>query len=148
MASSRTIYTHLAHKFRHVTPNDKDAQKELNGLISINIKDSKESIINEWLIEHFKNRLKKAATVASTLNRPLVLYYGIIEESEGSAKEEIVLHNQKYITVQIFTRGGFLPTSFHEQHVFTIDKFISWMVKERKNREMILQCLTTVNDSI
>jgi hypothetical protein len=147
VASSHIFTTHLAHKFRHATPNDKDVQKELNNLISINI-ESKESIINEWLIEHFKNKLKKAATVAGTLNRPLVLYYGIIEESEGSAKEEIVLHNQKYITVQIFTRGGFLPTSFHEQYVFTIDKFISWMIKERKNREMILQCLTTVNDSI
>jgi hypothetical protein len=147
VASSHNFTTHLAHKFRHATPNDKDVQNELNNLISINI-ESKESIINEWLIEHFKNKLKKAATVAGTLNRPLVLYYGIIEESEGSAKEEIVLHNQKYITVQIFTRGGFLPTSFHEQYVFTIDKFISWMIKERKNREMILQCLTTVNDGI
>jgi hypothetical protein len=147
VASPHNFTTHLAHKFRHATPNDKDVQKELNNLISINI-ESKESIINEWLIEHFKNKLKKAATVAGTLNRPLVLYHGIIEESEGSAKEEIVLHNQKYITVQIFTRGGFLPTSFHEQYVFTIDKFISWMIKERKNREMILQCLTTINDSI
>jgi hypothetical protein len=147
VANSHNFTTHLAHKFRHATPNDKDVQNELNNLISINI-ESKESIINEWLIEHFKNKLKKAATVAGTLNRPLVLYYGIIEESEGSAKEEIVLHNQKYITVQIFTRGGFLPTSFHEQYVFTIDKFISWMIRERKNREMILQCLTTVNDSI
>jgi len=147
VASSHNFITHLAHKCRHATPNDKDVQKELNNLISINI-ESKESIINEWLIEHFKNKLKKAATVAGTLNRPLVLYYGIIEESEGSAKEEIVLHNQKYITVQIFTRGGFLPTNFHEQYVFTIDKFISWIVKERKNREMILQCLMAVNDSI
>jgi hypothetical protein len=147
VASSHNFITHLAHKSGHATPNDKDIQKELNNLISINI-ESKESIINEWLIEHFKNKLKKAATVAGTLNRPLVLYYGIIEESEGSAKEEIVLHNQKYITVQVFTRGGFVPTSFHEQYVFTIDKFIAWMIKERKNREMILQCLTTVNDSI
>ena len=148
MASSYNFVTHLTHKFRHTTPYDKDVQKELNNLISINTTESKESIIDEWLIEHFKNKLKKAATVAGSLNRPLVLYYGIIEESEGSAKEEIVLYNQKYITVQIFTRGGFLPTSFHEQYVFTIDKFISWMIKERKNREMILQCLTTVNDSI
>lgn len=148
MASSRNFITHLTHKFRHITANDKEVEKELNHLISINIKESKDSIVNEWLIEHFKNKLKKAATVAGTLNRPLVLYYGIIEESEDSAKEEIVLHNQKYITVQIFTRGGFLPTNFHEQYVFTIDKFISWIVKERKNREMILQCLMAVNDSI
>ena len=138
----------MTHKFRHVNPNDKEVEKELNNLIFLNIKESKESIVNEWLIEHFKNKLKKAAAVAGTLNRPLILYYGIIEESEDSAKEEIVLHNQKYITVQIFTRGGFLPTSFHEQYVFTIDKFISWIVKEKKDREMILQCLTAINDSV
>ena len=138
----------MTHKFRHVTPNDKEVEKELNNLVFLNIKESKESIVNEWLIEHFKNKLKKVAAVVGTLNRPLILYYGIIEESEDSAKEEIVLHNQKYITVQIFTRGGFLPTSFHEQYVFTIDKFISWIVKERKDREMILQCLTAINDSI
>lgn len=138
----------MTHKFRHITPNDKEVEKELNNLIFLNIKESKESIVNEWLIEHFKDKLKKAATLAGTLNRPLVLYYGIIEESGDSAKEEIVLHNQKYITVQILTRGGYLPTSFHEQYVFTIDKFISWIVKERKNREMILQCLTAINDSI
>lgn len=138
----------MTHKFRHITPNDKEVEKELNNLIFLNIKESKESIVNEWLIEHFKDKLKKAATLAGTQNRPLVLYYGIIEESGDSAKEEIVLHNQKYITVQILTRGGYLPTSFHEQYVFTIDKFISWIVKERKNREMILQCLTAINDSI
>jgi hypothetical protein len=55
-----------------------------------------------------------------------------LEESEDAAKEEIVLHNQKYITVQIFTRGGFIPTSFQEQYVFTIDKFIWWILKEEK----------------
>jgi hypothetical protein len=138
----------LTHKFKRIAPNDRKDKKEQNNLISINEKESKESIVDEWLIEHFKNKLRKAAAMIGSLNRPLALYYGIIEESEDSAKEEIVLHNQKYITVQIFTRGGFLPTNFHEQHVFTIDKFISWIVKERKNREMILQCLAAVEDSI
>jgi gamma-glutamylcysteine synthetase len=71
----------------------------------------------------------------------LTLYSNIIEESEDSAKEEIVLHNQKYITVQTFNIGGFLPSSFQEQQIFTIDKFIIWVIKERKDREIILQCL-------
>jgi hypothetical protein len=77
-----------------------------------------------------------------------VLYSGILDENEDSATEEIVLHNQKYITIQIFTRGGFIPTSFHEQHVFTIDKFISWIVRERKDREMMLHCLAALDDSL
>ena len=82
--------------------------------------------------------------IVSTLNKPLTLYNNIIEESEDSAKEEIVLHNQKYITVQTFTRGGFLPTRFQEQHIFTIDKFIAWTINERKDHEIILQCIDTL----
>ena len=106
-----------------------------------NKKRTQDTIVDEWLVENFRNKLKKAAVIASALNKPLTLYNNIIEESEDSAKEEIVLHNQKYITVQTFTRGGFLPTSFLEQHIFTIDKFITWTINERKDRKIILQCL-------
>ena len=137
----------MTHKYKRIPRNDNEDGKKPTNLISINGNDSKESIVDERLIEQFKNKLKKVATIVGNLNKPLALYCGIIEESEDSAKEEIVLHNQKYITVQVFTRGGYLPTSFHEQYVFTIDKFISWIIKERKNREMILQCLVAVDDS-
>jgi translation elongation factor EF-Ts len=106
-----------------------------------NKKKNQDTIVDEWLVENFRNKLKKAAVIVSTLNKPLTLYNNIIEENEDSAKEEIVLHNQKYITVQTFTRGGFLPTSFQEQHIFTIDKFITWTINERKDRKIILQCL-------
>ncbi len=142
------IYCYLTHKFKRTAPSDKEDVNEQNNLISINERDYKESIVDDWLIEHFKNKLKKAATIVGTQNRPLALYSGILEENEDSATEEIVLHNQKYITVQTLTRGGFLPTSFDAQYVFTIDKFISWIVKERKNREMMLQCLAALDDSL
>ena len=138
----------MAQKDKRIPPVDKGDGKEQHNLLSINQNESKESIVDDWLIEHFKNKLKKAAAVIGTFGKPLPLYCGIIEESEDSAKEEIVLHNQKYITVQTFTRGGFLPTSFHEQRVFTIDKFISWIIKERKDREMILQCISAVENSV
>ena len=138
----------MTHKYKRIPRNDNEEEKEQNNLISIIDNESKESIVDEWLIEQFKNKLKKAATIVGNLNKPLALYCGIIEESEDSAKEEIVLHNQKYITVQVLTRGGYIPTSFHEQYVFTIDRFISWIIKERKNRDMILQCLAAVEGSI
>ena len=109
-----------------------------------NKKRTQDTIVDEWIVENFRNKLKKAAVIVSTLNKPLTLYNNIIEESEDSAKEEIVLHNQKYITVQTFTRGGFLPTSFQEQHIFTIDKFIAWTINERKDHEIILQCIDTL----
>ena len=109
-----------------------------------NKKKNQDTIVDEWLVENFRNKLKKAAVIVSTLNKPLTLYNNIIEENEDSAKEEIVLHNQKYITVQTFTRGGFLPTSFQEQHIFTIDKFITWTINERKDSKIILQCIDTL----
>ena len=117
-------------------------------LIAVDEK-SKDSIVDEWLVEHLKNKLKKAAAIVGRLDKPLALHSNILEESEGdAAKEEIVLHNQKYITVQIFTRGGFVPTIFEEQHIFTIEKFISWIIQERKNgsRKMILQCLENLQN--
>jgi hypothetical protein len=138
----------LTHKIRRSNHNDKEVGTEQNNLISINERNHKDSIVDDWLIEHLKNRLKKVATIVGSQNRPLVLYSGILDENEDSATEEIVLHNQKYITIQTFTRGGFIPTSFHEQHVFTIDKFISWVVRERKDREMMLHCLAALDDSL
>jgi hypothetical protein len=139
---------YLTHRIRRSHHNDKEVGTEQNNLISINERNHKDSIVDDWLIEHLKNRLKKVATILGSQNRPLVLYSGILDENEDSATEEIVLHNQKYITIQIFTRGGFIPTSFHEQHVFTIDKFISWIVRERKDREMMLHCLAALDDSL
>jgi hypothetical protein len=139
---------YLTHKTRRSHHNAKEIGTEQNNLISINERNHTDSIVDDWLIEHLKNRLKKVATIVGSQNRPLVLYSGILDENEDSATEEIVLHNQKYITIQIFTRGGFIPTSFHEQHVFTIDKFISWIVRERKDREMMLHCLAALDDSL
>ena len=138
----------MTHKIRRSHHNDKKVGTEQNNLISINERNHKDSIVDDWLTEHLKNRLKKVATIVGSQNRPLVLYSGILDENEDSATEEIVLHTQKHITIQIFTRGGFIPTSFHEQHVFTIDKFISWIVRERKDREMMLHCLATLDDSL
>ena len=113
-------------------------------MLAIDNKDKKETekaIVDKWLIEHFRNKLKMAITLVAKLNRPLTLYSKILEESEDSAKEIIMLHTQRYITVQIFVRGGFIPTTLQEQQIFTIDKFISWVIEKRRDREIILQCL-------
>jgi hypothetical protein len=142
--------TNKQSKITTSNPKVKNRKEDKKLLIAVDEEKKKaiDSIVDEWLIEHFRNKLKKAAAVVNRLNKPLALYTNILEESEDAAKEEIVLHNQKYITVQIFTRGGFIPTSFQEQYVFTIDKFISWIIQERKNgiRKMILQCLETLQN--
>jgi hypothetical protein len=142
--------TNKQSKITTSNPKVKNRKEDKKLLIAVDEEKKKaiDSIVDEWLIEHFRNKLKKAAAVVNRLNKPLALYTNILEESEDAAKEEIVLHNQKYITVQIFTRGGFIPTSFQEQYVSTIDKFISWIIQERKNgsRKMILQCLETLQN--
>ena len=51
---SMQIYCYLTHKFKRTGPSDKEEENERNKLISINERDFKESIVDDWLIEHFK----------------------------------------------------------------------------------------------
>ena len=69
-----------------------------------NKKNNQDTIVDEWIVENFRNKLKKAAVIVSTLNKPLTLYNNIIEESEDSAKEEIVLHSEIYYSSDIYSR--------------------------------------------
>ena len=54
------------------------------------------------------------------------MYYigNITEESEDALEEEVATVNEKYVVVQVFSHGGFLPTRFSKQQIFTLDKFI------------------------
>jgi hypothetical protein len=54
-----------------------------------NKKRTQNTIVDEWLVENFRNKLKKAAVIASALNKPLALYNNIIEESEYRQKKKL-----------------------------------------------------------
>jgi hypothetical protein len=105
--------------------------------------ENREKIIEGWLIEKFRDKLRKASIISGQKDKPFVLYRNIIEESEDALEEEIATVNEKYVVVQVFSHGGFLPTSFQKQQIFTLDKFIRRILKS--NRVLLLQCLDNLN---
>ena len=101
--------------------------------------DEKQAVIEEWLITVFTDKLRRASIIASRKRKPYILYRNTIEENEDVVQEEVATVIDKYVVVQLFTYGGFLPSSFQKQNVFTLDKFTRVMLNRKRN--LILQCL-------
>ena len=101
--------------------------------------DEKQVTLDEWLIERLRDKLTKAATRATRTGKPILLYRNIIEENEVAAEEEVATVIEKNAIVQVFTYGGFIPPSFQQQYVFSLDRFPLWVMK--RSRNLLLQCL-------
>jgi hypothetical protein len=109
--------------------------------------DEKQVTLDDWVIERFREKLKKASIIASRLAKPLILYRKTLEESECATEEEIAtLVSERYVLVQVYTQGGFIPLSFQQQYVFSVNEFPKWMMK--RSRELVLQCLETMDDEL
>jgi hypothetical protein len=67
-----------------------------------------------------------------------------MEESEQSAEEEIATICKDFIIVQVIVYGGFIPPTFHQQYIFTPDKFASWVM--HRSRELVMQCLENIEE--
>ena len=102
--------------------------------------------LDEFLIKKFKEKIDKVLLISNKNNHPIVLYRRTIEENEVSIEEEIATVSEKYVVVQIFTHGGYLPVLFREQHIFTSDEFPYWIIK--RNRNMVLHCLENIDEFI
>jgi hypothetical protein len=103
----------------------------------------KQLITEEWLIAMFMDKLRKASIIAGQKGKPFVLYRNLIEDNEDAVQEEVGTVLDKYVVVQIFTYGGFIPSNFQKQQVFTLDKFTRIMLK--RNRNFLLQCLENLD---
>jgi len=88
--------------------------------------------------------MERILLISNKNNHPIVLYRRTIEENEVSIEEEIASVSEKYVIIQIFTHGGYLPVLFREQHIFTPDEFIYWILK--RSRSMLLQCLENIDE--
>lgn len=102
--------------------------------------------LDEFLIKKFKEKIDKVLLISNENNHPIILYRRTIEENEVSIEEEIATVSEKYIIVQIFTHGGYLPVLFREQHIFTSDEFPFWIIK--RSRSMVLHCLENIDEFI
>ena len=100
--------------------------------------------LDEFLIKKFKEKMEKILLISNKNNHPIVLYRRTIEENEVSIEEEIASVSEKYVIIQIFTHGGYLPVLFSEQHIFTPEEFIYWILK--RSRSMLLQCLENIDE--
>lgn len=100
--------------------------------------------LDEFLVKKFKEKIEKILLISNNNNHPIVLYRRTIEENEVSIEEEIASVSEKYVIIQIFTHGGYLPVLFREQHIFTPDEFIYWILK--RSRSMLLQCLENIDE--
>ena len=100
--------------------------------------------LDEFLVKKFKEKIERILLISNKDNYPIVLYRRTIEENEASIEEEIASVSEKYVIIQIFTHGGYLPVLFREQHIFTPDEFICWILK--RSRSMLLQCLENIDE--
>jgi hypothetical protein len=119
---------------RQVTVDKKQSQKELRR--------TEELIVDDWLIEQFRTKLKKASIIAERKNRPFILYNNVIEESEHAVEEEVITVGRKYVIMQTISYGGFIPVNIQKQQIFTLDKFSLWIMKE--SRDTLLQCFNNL----
>ena len=101
-------------------------------------------ILDEFLVKKFKEKIEKILLISNNDEHPIILYRRTIEENEVSIEEEIASVSEKYVIIQIFTHGGYLPVLFREQHIFTPDEFIYWILK--RSRSMLLQCLENIDE--
>jgi hypothetical protein len=102
--------------------------------------------LDEVLIKKFEEKIEKVLLISNKNNYPIVLYRRTIEENEVSIEEEIASVSEKYVVIQIFTHGGYLPVLFREQHIFTPAEFPYWIIK--RSRSMVLQCLDNIDEII
>jgi hypothetical protein len=79
--------------------------------------------LDSWVMNRLRDRLRKASIIAARTGRPVVLYRHMIEEMEYSAEKEIATINEQYVVVQVITHSGFIPPNFHQQYVFTFERF-------------------------
>ena len=100
--------------------------------------------LDEFLVKKFKEKIEKILLLSNNDEHPIILYRRTIEENEVSIEEEIASVSEKYVIIQIFTHGGYLPVLFREQHIFTPDEFIYWILK--RSRSMLLQCLENIDE--
>ena len=117
-----------------------------SGLTRQIIIDEKQVTLDTWLGERFVDKLTKASLLAGHAGKPFVLYRNIIEETGYAVQEEVGIVSEKYVVVEMFTYGGFLPSTFQQQYVFTLSEFPTWMMQ--RSHEMFFRCFNNLEEII
>jgi hypothetical protein len=108
--------------------------------------EEKQVIVEDWLMDILIDKLRKASTIIGRKDIPFILYRNIIDESDTCVQEEVATLVEKYVVIQVFSYGGFIPSNFQSQHVFTIDRFTRLIL--RKNSALFFQCLESLKTAL
>ena len=108
--------------------------------------EEKQVIVEDWLMDILVDKLRKASTILSSKEIPFILYRNVIEENDTCVQEEVATLADKYVVIQVFSYGGFIPSTFQRQHVFTIDRFTRVILK--KNTTLFSQCLESLKAAL
>src|SRR5438132_7411013 len=124
----------------------KVVKKKRSSLIPPHLAEEKQdnALIEDWLAERLKDKLRKASIVAQQTYRPHLLYRNTIEESQDVLQEEVGIISGKHIVIMIYAYGGFVPSTFQKIEVYTSDKFIRSIIKKGK-KDLLLQCLESLS---
>ena len=115
-----------------------------SGLTRQIIIDEKQVTLDKWLGERFLDKLRKASLLAASEGKPFILYRNIIDETGYAVQEEVGIVSEKYVVVEVFTYGGFLPSTFQQQYVFTLSEFPKWMMQ--RNHEIFFRCVHNLEE--
>ena len=118
--------------------------KRMSSSSSLRGEKQDDDTVEKWLAERFEDKLRKTPLFIKQTHRPILLYRNTIEESEDALREQIGLVIGKYIVIIMYAYGGFVPSTFQEVEVHTLDKFTKWIVKKGK-RDLLLQCLENID---
>lgn len=108
--------------------------------------DEKQVTLDKWLGERFLDKLRRASILVACAGKPFILYRNIIEETGYAVQEEVGIVSEKYVVVEVFTYGGFLPSTFQQQYVFTLPEFPKWMMQ--RSHEIFLRCMNNLEEII
>lgn len=64
----------------------------------------------DWFVERFANKLRKASVVVQQTHIPHILYRTTIEENDDALDEEVCLMSEKYVVVIRYAYGGYIPS--------------------------------------
>jgi hypothetical protein len=98
------------------------------------------TIIKQWLAERLKDKLQRATILSLHHHKPILLFRKSIEEIDNAVEEEIIYLTGSHTVHMIYAYGGFIPSTFKTIEVFTLDKFIKWII-QGKNKDLLLECI-------
>ena len=106
----------------------------------------KQISLDAWQIQHLTDLLRQGSLEVSKTNTPIILYRQTLEENDNSYEEIVCTLASNYVIEQLITSGGPLVPSFHQQFVFTIDKYPQRLMK--KSRELFLQVVLLLESQL